>query len=59
MILVHDFLDFRVCAEMSEVIPVCLPLYVSWHFSFQAFSILFSFSRFGILIMMFHGVVLF
>jgi hypothetical protein len=36
-VLLHAFLAFGVCAKRSEVILMCLSLYVSWHFSFFCF----------------------
>jgi hypothetical protein len=49
---------FSVCTERAEVILIYLPLYVTWHFSLAAFSILSLFSSLGILIIMWCGVLL-
>jgi hypothetical protein len=49
MTSVHALLDFRVSIEMSVVILIGLPLYVTWPLSLTAFnitSLFFAFSGF-------------
>jgi hypothetical protein len=59
--LIHAFLAFRVCAERTEVILMCLPLYVSWLlFFFQLLlSFLYSLVSAFYLYMIWRGVILF
>jgi hypothetical protein len=52
MTSVQDLLAFRVSIEMSGVILIGLPLYVSWPFSLIAFNILSLFCAFIVLIIM-------
>jgi hypothetical protein len=56
--LFHAFLAFKVCAERSEMIFMCLPFHVSCCCSLAASSII-SFSSLGTLIMIWREVVLF
>jgi hypothetical protein len=61
-ILSHVLLDFRVYSERSELIFMCLPLYVSWHFipcSFQYLFFFFLLSSLEILIIILYEEVLF
>jgi hypothetical protein len=39
-------LAYRVSVEKSDIILICLPLYVTWPFPLVAFNILPLFSRF-------------
>jgi hypothetical protein len=48
----QDLLAFIISVEMSGVILIGLPLYVTWTFSLTAFNILSFFSIFGVLIIM-------
>ena len=45
-------LAFIVAVEMSGVILIVLPLYVTWPFSFAAFNILSLFCAFSVLFIM-------
>jgi hypothetical protein len=55
----HAVLAFNVSVEKSAVILMGLPLYVIYFFSLTAFNILSLVSELVVLMMMYHGVVLF
>ena len=56
---IQDFLAFKVSIEKLGVILIGLPLYVTWPFSFAALNIFSLFCRFGVLIIMCLGGLLF